>query len=76
MSLQPRARLLVGYLGQLRPQWTLKGATYLLAPTVSFFAAPGDHANGFFFFHDEEIFSINLDLGPRIFTEEDAVAFF
>src|ERR1700692_2529931 len=33
-------------------------------------------AENFFFFHDDEVFAIDLDFGAGIFAEQDAVAFF
>ena len=35
----------------------------------------GQDAEDFFFFHDDEVFAINLDFGAGILAEQDAVAF-
>src|SRR4051812_27197837 len=34
------------------------------------------HSENFFFLHDEEVFAVNLDLGSRVFAEQDAIALF
>lgn len=47
-----------------------------LGPYGLFPRCTGDNPKGFFLFHDEEILPINFDLGPRIFAEQNAVAFF
>ncbi len=36
----------------------------------------GEHAQYFFFAHDDEVFAIDLDFGAGILAEQDAVAFF
>src|SRR5579872_3039429 len=39
-------------------------------------AGAGQDAEDFFFFHDDEVFAIDLDFGAGILAEQDAVAFF
>src|ERR1700730_14118344 len=41
-----------------------------------FLRSTGDDSEDFLLFHDEEVFSINLDLGAGILGEQNAVAFF
>jgi hypothetical protein len=35
----------------------------------------GQDAEDFFFFHDDEVFAVDLDLGAGVLAEQDAVAF-
>src|SRR5215467_20391 len=39
-------------------------------------AGSAEDAEDFIFFHDDELFAVNLDFGAGILAEQDAVAFF
>ena len=53
-------------------------SAYLRDPAVSFLAGSctRQDAEDFFFAHDDEVFTIDLDLGAGILAEQNAVAFF
>jgi len=54
-------------------------ASYLRAPAVSFLllavggGGSAENAEDFVFFHDDEVFAIDLDFGTGILAEQDAV---
>ena len=45
-------------------------------PILSCQLRAGDDAEDFFFAHDDEIFTIQLDFGAGVFAEQNVVAFF
>ena len=48
----------------------------LLCSYGLFLGRAGDDAEDFLLFHDEEVFSVNLDLSAGILAKQNAVAFF
>src|SRR5580692_11243203 len=53
---------------------SLSAGEFFLA--VGWRGGAGQDAEDFVFFHDDEVFAINLDLGAGILAEQDAVALF
>src|SRR5205823_11152698 len=71
----PRARLL----DRTRTDRPTKGRpenNLSLGSHGLFLRSTGDDSEDFLLFHDEEVFSVNLDLGTGVLAEQNAVAFF